>query len=407
MNIIGLMSGTSVDGIDAVIVDIRNGIGETDAVRADVLQFATYPYPEGVRERILDISTPGAGSVEKICRLNAYLGELFAQAALNIVNEAGMTLTSIDAVGSHGQTIHHLPQPQDEQGISVRSTLQIGEPSIIAERTGITTVADFRPRDMAAGGQGAPLAPYGHYLLFRHPTRARIVTNIGGISNLTYLPADATPDQVIAFDTGPGNMLIDDLMREFSEGKRAYDKDGREAAQGICDAELLEWLMMYPYFSRKPPKSTGREMFGREYLLRIREEAYLRGIADADLLRTITEYTAESIVQSFKAFLPGIQDQLAGEEGAAALDLLFCGGGVRNHTLMQALQQRVLPASIASVEQVGVSSDALEAVIFALFARETLTGRPANLPGVTGAAHPVILGKIVPGRSFRSLGGIL
>ena len=397
MKIIGLMSGTSLDGIDAVIVDIQNSIEENGAVRIDVLQFATYPYPDGVRERILEISTPGAGSVEKICHLNAYLGELFAQAAIRVAREAGVTLASIDAIGSHGQTIHHLPQPQDEQGISVRSTLQIGEPSIIAERTGVTTVADFRPRDMAAGGQGAPLAPYGHYLLFRHPTRTRIVTNIGGISNLTYLPAGATPEQVIAFDTGPGNMLIDGLIREFSGGRRSYDADGREAAQGRCNAEFLAWLMTHPYFSRKPPKSTGRETFGAAYLRRIQEEAGSRGITNADLLRTLTEYTAESIVYSFTAFLPQMRDLLERQ----AVDLLFCGGGVRNQTLMAALRQRLAPSLVASVEQVGVSSDALEAVIFALFARETLAGRPANLPGVTGAAHPVVLGKIVPGRSFR------
>lgn len=402
MKIIGLMSGTSVDGIDAVIVDIQNGVEDHDAVRVDVLQFATYPYPDGARERILEISAPGVGSVEKICHLNAYLGELFAQAAIRIAGEAGIPLTSIDAIGSHGQTIQHLPQPQDESGILVRSTLQIGEPSIIAERTGATTVADFRPRDMAAGGQGAPLAPYGHYLLFRHPIRTRIVTNIGGISNLTYLPADATPDQVIAFDTGPGNMLIDGLMREISGGTRMYDENGDDAAQGTCDADLLRWLMTHSYFTCKPPKSTGREAFGAAYLRQIQEEAGSRGINNADVLRTLTEYTAESIVYSFKTFLPNMRDTLETQ----AIDLLFCGGGVRNQTLMSALQQRLSPAVVASVEQVGVSSDALEAVIFALLARETLAGHPANLPGVTGAMHPVILGKIIPGRSFRSLGGV-
>lgn len=401
MKIIGLMSGTSVDGIDAVIVDIQSGAEETDAVRVEVLQFATYPYPDGVRERILEISTPGAGSVEKICHLNAYLGELFAHAAIRVAHAANIPLTSIDAIGSHGQTIHHLPQPQDEQGMFVRSTLQIGEPSIIAERTGVTTVADFRPRDMAAGGQGAPLAPYGHYLLFRHPTRTRIVTNIGGISNLTYLPAGAAPEQIIAFDTGPGNMLIDGLMRELSGGMRSYDEDGREAAHGTCDANFLSWLMTHPYFSRRPPKSTGREAFGAAYLRQIQEEAGSRGINRVDLLRTLTEYTAESIVYSFEAFLPQMRDMLERQ----AVDLLFCGGGVRNQTLRAALQQRLAPTVAAPVEQVGVSSDALEAVIFALLARETLAGRPANLPSVTGAAHPAILGKIVPGRSFSSLGG--
>ena len=395
MNAIGLMSGTSVDGIDAAVIDILNGMDADAAARVSVLKFATYPYPDGARERILACSAPGGGSVERICHLNAYLGELFAQAALNIAAEAGVALADIAFIGSHGQTIHHLPQPRDEQGISVRSTLQIGEPSIIAERTGVTTVADFRPRDMAAGGEGAPLAPFGHYLLFRHPSRARVITNIGGISNVTFLPANAAPEQVIAFDTGPGNMLIDGLMREFSGGARAYDRDGAEAARGDCHAELLAQLMAHPYFSRKPPKSTGREMFGQAFLRQMRAEAARRGISERDLLRTATEFTAESIAQSIRA-LPGMP------VAASDLDLLFCGGGVRNQTLMQAMQARLRPYSISAVDALGISSDALEAVIFALLARETLAGRPANLPSVTGAAHPAILGKIVPGNRFTN-----
>ena len=394
------MSGTSVDGIDAVVIDILNGMDASDAIRVKVLKFATYPYPDGARERILACSAPGGGSVDIICHLNAYLGELFAQAALAIAAEAGVSCDEIAFIGSHGQTIHHLPQPRDERGVSVRSTLQIGEPSIIAERTGVTTVADFRPRDMAAGGEGAPLAPFGHYLLFRHPSRARVITNIGGISNVTFLPANARPEQVIAFDTGPGNMLIDGLMREFSGGTRLYDRDGAEAALGACDAEFLAQLMMLPYFSRKPPKSTGREMFGLAFLRRINENAERRGLSERDLLRTVTEFTAESIAQSIRTLLQGAQEFLMTTTG---IDLLFCGGGVRNQTLMQAIRTRLRPLLITAVDELGISGDALEAVIFALLARETLAGRPANLPGVTGAAHPAVLGKIVPGKRLRGI----
>ena len=245
------MSGTSVDGIDAAVIDILNGMDADAAARVSVLKFATYPYPDGARERILACSAPGGGSVERICHLNAYLGELFAQAALNIAAEAGVSLDDIAFIGSHGQTIHHLPQPRDEQGIAVRSTLQIGEPSIIAERTGVTTVADFRPRDMAAGGEGAPLAPFGHYLLFRHPSRARVITNIGGISNVTFLPANAAPEQVIAFDTGPGNMLIDGLMREFSGGADDYlaaltEKIVPEAETALAEPPLWRGMATLP-----------------------------------------------------------------------------------------------------------------------------------------------------------------
>ncbi len=401
MKAIGLISGTSIDGIDAVVVDISDDIQDNDAICIKVLGFATYPYPEGLRERILDISLPGCGSVENICHLNAYLGELFAKAAIQIAEEAGISLHKIDVIGSHGQTIHHLPRLRNENDVIVTSTLQIGEPSIIAERTGVTTVADFRPRDMAAGGEGAPFAPYAHYLLFGHPLKSRIITNIGGISNVTYIPAGAFPDHVVAFDSGPGNMVIDQLMTRMSHGKKVYDEDGQQAARGKCHPGLLAWMMNHPYLKRQPPKSTGREMFGQDFVNRLYGEGRKREVSEIDLLRTVTEFTAESIVKSCHEFLPLFKEQR--KQTGEPLEAIFCGGGVRNRTLMKLLQQRMDPVPICSVEKFHISSDALEAITFALLARETIRGKPANLPGVTGAKHSVVLGKIVPGKRFRGL----
>ena len=395
MKAIGLISGTSLDGIDAVIVDIADEIEEPNQFHIHPLGFATYPYPAGVRERLLAISTPGGSSVEQICLMNAYLGELFAQAAIRIAAETGIALTDIAVIGSHGQTVHHLPNPVDEHGIAVTATLQLGEPSIIAERTGVTTVADFRPRDMAAGGQGAPLAPYAHYLLFRHPKKHRVVTNIGGISNLTYIPAGAAPEQVIAFDTGPGNMILDQLVAQLTGGAQTYDPDGRMAAQGQCHRDLLSWLMAHPYLERRPPKSTGREEFGAAFGARLEEQRQRLGVSAPDLLATALAFTAETILHSYAAFLPSEKWR------PKQLDLIFCGGGVKNQTLLAYLQQRFAPLAVKTVEQYHLSSDALEAVLFALLARAALLGIPANLPSVTGARHPVVLGKIVPGNRFR------
>ncbi len=397
MRAIGLISGTSVDGIDTVIVDIFDKMRDHDSISVNVLGFTTYSYPEGVRERLLEVSSPGGGSVEKICHLNAYLGELFARAAIQITEDTGISLQEVEVIGSHGQTIHHLPCPINEHGIVITSTLQIGEPSIIAERTGVTTVADFRPRDMAAGGEGAPFAPYAHYLLFCHPSKPRIITNIGGISNLTYIPAGASAAQVIAFDTGPGNMILDQLVGQFTNGAMTYDKDGQWAARGTCHDALLVWMMSHPYLKRKPPKSTGREEFGMPFVTRLYEKSRELGVSEHDLLATATVFTAETIVKSYETFLALEKDE------HQDLEIIFCGGGVKNQTLMWLLQQRFDPVPISSVEQLNIASDALEAITFALLARETILGRPSNLPGVTGATHSVVLGKIIPGDRFRGL----
>src|SRR5579885_3582341 len=246
----GLMSGTSIDGIDAALVEIR---GQSPRLKIKLVSWLIEPFPKGFKERLLAVSHPSRSRVDEICRLNFEIGELFSGAVKKLCRKAKLPLSKLDLIGSHGQTICHLGQ---------KGTLQIGEPSIIAERTGVTVVADFRPRDIAAGGFGAPLAPYLHYLLFRHPKFNRAVHNIGGISNLTYIPKGAGPEDVIGFDTGPGNMLIDGLLREMTRNSIGYDHGGKIAERGIVSLNLLNELMAQPFILKKPPKTSGREEFG-------------------------------------------------------------------------------------------------------------------------------------------------
>lgn len=254
MKIIGLMSGTSADGIDAAILEI---IPSKGLPKLRLLRFAVFPFPNGLRDRILRVADAGSGVTSEICRLNVLLGELFAKAAISVTRRADVAMRDVALIGSHGQTIAHLPDPKAEYGVPIRSTLQIGEPSIIAERTGITTVADFRPRDLAADGEGAPLTPYLHALLFRHPHRSRIVLNLGGIANLTFLPKGRGLRGVLAFDTGPGNVLIDGLVARLTGGAMSIDLDGRIAASGEVEPRLLRWLMAHPTFVASHPKARG------------------------------------------------------------------------------------------------------------------------------------------------------
>ncbi|MBI5775836.1 MAG: anhydro-N-acetylmuramic acid kinase, partial [Nitrospirae bacterium] len=258
MRVVGLMSGTSGDGVDAALVDIR---GTGHDLKVKPLAFVSCPYPADLQQRVLAVSA--RGTVSEICHLNVVLGEWFARAALRVIKQAGLEPAKIDLIGSHGQTIHHLPNAVDEPGVgTVRSTLQIAEPAVIAERTGIATVANFRPRDMAAGGQGAPLTPYAHYVLLRDKKRSRLIVNLGGISNVTYLPAGKGLDAILAFDTGPGNMVMDGLIRRLTKGRETMDRGGKLAAKGKVAIGLLARLLADPYLKRNPPKSTGREEFG-------------------------------------------------------------------------------------------------------------------------------------------------
>lgn len=397
MKVIGLMSGTSADGVDAALVDIR-GAGHDLKIR--LLAHRTFPYPQMFRVRLLAAMT--SGTVADACHLNAVLGEWFAKAALRLLKTAGVPPRRVALIGSHGQTLHHLPVPRRESGIgSVRSTLQLGDPAVIAERTGITTVADFRARDMAVGGEGAPLTPYLHYLLFQPASLARVVVNIGGISNLTYLPARGGFGAVRAFDTGPGNMLIDGVMRHVTADRLAFDRGGRMARAGTPNESLLGTFLEHPFLRRRPPKSTGREEFGERFVGYFLRQGKLLGLSDADLVATVTAYTARTIAGA-KKFLPGSVD-----------DVLVCGGGARNAALMRMLkaewnnQSGMGPrqgrpshthVTVRPVEATGWDGRALEAVAFAVFAYQHVKGVPCNLPKVTGAKKAVVLGTLVPGR---------
>ena len=382
MNVVGLMSGTSGDGVDAALVDIR---GSGLALRVTTLAFAPTPYPAGLQRRVLALCS--GGSVAEVCHLNAVLGEWFARAALRVIKKAGLNPAEVALIGSHGQTVQHLPQGIREGGLgSVRSTLQIAAPAVIAERTGIATVADFRPRDIAAGGQGAPLAPYVHYLLFRHATRSRLIVNLGGIGNVTHLPAGGSLSSVRAFDTGPGNMVLDGLIRRLTDGRQTMDRDGRLAAQGTVDTGLLAELLAHPFLKQPPPKTTGREAFGDPFVTRVLATMRRRRLAANDVLATCSLFTAVTVSGARRWLGESLDEVLVG------------GGGARNRTLMEDLAAVFEPIPVRRLEEIGWDSKAFEAVAFAVLAYQTLHGDCANVPAVTGAAHPVVLGTVVPGR---------
>jgi len=379
------MSGTSADGVSAVLVKIR---GYGLKTKLELVAFRNYPYPPTLRERTFKLFDPATSTVEKICNMNFVLGEFFADSASKLIKESELDPSEVDLVGSHGQTIYHIPLPRDTCGFRTRSTLQIGEIAVIAERTGITTVGDFRKRDIAAGGEGAPLTSYLDSILHSHPRLNRILQNIGGIANLTFLPANASPRDVIAFDTGPGNMVIDALMEHYSLGKLSYDKDGEVAAKGNLDKALLEKLLSNPYFGREPPKTTGRELFGKTYTAKMVEYAEEHGLASEDVVATATALTVETIVMAYESFiLPRY-----------AIDEVYVsGGGVKNRAIMQGLRERLEGIEVFEYDRLGIPSEAKEAVLMAILANEYVMENPSNLRKATGARRNVILGTLAPG----------
>jgi anhydro-N-acetylmuramic acid kinase len=373
------MSGTSIDGIDAALVDIT---GKSPHLKIRLIAWDIFPFPKGYKERILAISHPSKAGVDELCRLNFELGDLFAGAVMKVAKKGRVPLSRIAVAGSHGQTVCHL---------GGKGTLQIAEPSVIAEKTGITTVADFRPRDVAAGGFGAPLAPYLHFLLFRHPKKNRAVQNIGGIGNLTMIPKKARPDDVMGFDTGPGNMVIDGLLREMTGNGTNYDHGGKIAAKGMVHLGLLKELLAHPFIGRKPPKTSGREEFGRPFVLKILSRAKALRLTKEDLIATATALTASSIALNYRKF---VFPKMIPDE------IVFGGGGIHNATLMRMIRAELPNIKISSFDLYGIPADAAEAVCFAVLAHETLHGNPTNIPTVTGAKRSAVLGKIVPGRKM-------
>lgn len=388
MIVIGLMSGTSADGIDGAVVRLE---GTPPSLAWEVLGHSHRSFAPELRAELLACFRPESSSVDRLCRLNFALGRAFGAAALDAAREAGLSMNEIDLIGSHGQTLWHEP-PFDRMG----STLQLGEPAVIAEMTGVPVVSNFRTRDMATGGQGAPLVPLADWLLLSHPTKIRAAQNIGGIANVTFLPplsvtqTQNPPDdfrgsanRVFAFDTGPGNLLIDEAARLATDGAWNYDRDGVLAAQGHVDESLLADWLAEPFFQQPPPRTTGRELFGTQRAAHYWSQASQRELNPDDIVATLTALTVRSIEHAYRTFLPVFPDEV-----------IVSGGGARNHTLMALLTQCLLPAHLTTSEEYGLGIEAKEAVAFALLAYETWHKRPGNIPAATGASRGVVLGSL-------------
>jgi len=382
MLVLGLMSGTSADGIDAALARISGAPPQLDA---KLLGHTSSRFPAALRQEILRIAEQQPIIAGELSQLNFRLGEVFAEAALAACRHFRVSPRRITLIGSHGQTIFHQGKPVPYFGRATASTLQIGEPSVIAARTGITTVGDFRPADMAVGGQGAPLVPYADYLLYRDAKLGRVSLNLGGIANVTVIPAAARPAKIFAFDTGPANMLIDALVAHFTRGRQRYDKEARLAQQGRAIPALLDELMRDPYLKLAPPKSTGREYYGQAYLKGVLALGKKHRAEPNDLIRAATIFTALSVVDALNRFVLG----------RTKIDqLIVSGGGAYNPLILAQLSAALGNIEIVTSSRLGVPEEAKEAFAFALMAYETFHQRPSNLPNATGARRPAILGKI-------------
>jgi anhydro-N-acetylmuramic acid kinase len=395
------MSGTSADSIDVALARIS---GAPPHLNAKLLNHTSLNFPTQIRKEILRVAEQQPISAGELSQLNFRLGEFFAEAALTACRRFRISPRRIDLIGSHGQTIFHQGQPVTYLGRRTASTLQIGEPAEIAARTGITTVADFRPADIALGGQGAPLVPYVDYLLYRDPQLGRVSLNLGGIANITVIPANAKPSQVFAFDTGPANMLIDALVSRFTHGRQRYDQDARLAQQGRSIPALIDDLMRDPYLKLAPPKSTGREYYGRTYVERLLRLGRKHHAKPDELIRAATIFTALSVIDALNRFvLPKTKIH----------QLIVSGGGARNPLILAQLQA-ALNASVVGAQHAapqvrtnsgakidvlpstsfGIPESGKESFAFAILAYETFHHRPSNLPSATGAHGPAVLGKI-------------
>ena len=371
MIVIGLMSGTSVDGIDAAVVKIS---GTEEDLKVKLLAGETFAYPKKLRDEILAVCEGKALSIAQFAELDDAIALQFANAAQKIRSQH-----SAELIGSHGQTIYHRPPEANQLGYS----LQVGRGELIAHLTGIKTVADFRSADIALGGEGAPLVPKIDACLLSHPTKSRAIQNLGGIGNVAYLPPKTSNQTQFGWDTGPGNVLIDMAVARLTNGTKTYDHDGQWAAQGSPYLPLVNQWLQQDFFQQPPPKSTGRELFSQDYLERCWQEMERAQLSDRDCLATITELTVASIVHSYQHFLPQIPDRV-----------LLCGGGSKNSYLRQRLQAELTSARISTTDEVGIDSNFKEAIAFAVLAYWRVKSIPGNLPQVTGATRSVLLGDI-------------
>jgi anhydro-N-acetylmuramic acid kinase len=379
--LVGLMAGTSLDGVDAALVRMT---GPATAPRVRLIEFKSVPYPAVVRRRVLRVAAGQPVPAGEISQLNFLLGGLFAEAVVQVCRKAGIAPRRLAGIGSHGQTIFHQGHATVEAGRKTASTLQISEPAVIAEQTGVRVVADFRTADIAAGGQGAPLVPLVDYLLLGDKKKGTVALNIGGIANVTMIPAGALENDVFGFDTGPGNMIMDGLIQTFTRGRRNYDSGGRMAARGKVLEDLLARVLRYPFFLKRPPKSAGREQFGEDFVQRF----FLNRLATAspeDLLRTANDLTARTIADALRRFV---------YPRARVERLVASGGGTHNRFLVKRIGELLPELKIMSSAEFGLPVDAKEAIAFAVLADRTLHGLPGNIPAVTGARRAVILGSV-------------
>ena len=388
---VGLISGTSVDGVDAALVRIN---GHAQQAKIELVAFETFPYPADVRAELLALYEDQTSAIARLSSMNVLIGDLFAQATLDICKQGNVDSRDLEVIGSHGQTVWHQPAPDPAISYSTTSTIQIGEPAVIANRSGAPVISDFRVGDIAVGGQGAPLAPYFDWAIHSDPVRNRAIQNIGGIGNVTWLPAGGAIEDVIAFDTGPGNMLIDGVIGALSNGELEYDKDGQLAAEGEVDTGMIGHLLEDPYLRQAPPKSTGREYYNsgqvRDLMANMALDPGSLGNPDPEIQRrcriviaTATAFTSQSIASAYQAYLPALPD-----------DVLVNGGGARNPTLMRMLSQTLPGSNVVPSDAFGINADAKEAMLFALMAHDALAGFPTNIPAATGAHRAVTLGSL-------------
>jgi anhydro-N-acetylmuramic acid kinase len=370
-----------MDGVDSALVAMT---ARPDDPRVELLAFGSTPYPEALRSELGDLASGATITAEELAALTTSVAVAFAGAFFAVCRDARVDARTVDFIGSHGQTVAHVPPGS---GSPITGTLQVGPPTMIAALTGITTVGDFRSGDLAVGGQGAPLAPYCDYMLRRDAAKSRVILNVGGISNLTYLAAGAAREDTIAFDAGPGNMVSDVLFRALFPGRGDYDEDGVRAAVGTPSQETLARMMSHPYFAASPPKSAGHREFGPPFAWTLKTTAEAHGATPEDVLATAVALTVETIADAMRRFLP--------ENGVD--EVFVTGGGARNRAIMGGLEAALAPVPIKPIDELGIPAEAKEAVDFAFLAREALLGRTNVIRAVTGASRALVLGAIARG----------